>query len=227
MTDGFLVVGHRGWPTRHPDNTLGGLLAASMVADAVEVDVRRSGDGKLVLSHDPHLGDLPVAATPWSQLCELDLGDGHHPCLLDEALAALPETPVQLEVKNLPMDPGFEPDHRLALETAERARPGDVVTGFNPESLSAVRQVFPGVSTGLCVPAAYPFDEAVNLCLDAGHRALVPHISLVTAVLNVEVDVFPWTVNEPVRARELVEFGVTGIITDDPGAMAETLRSDR
>lgn len=227
MNGDVIVVGHRGWPARFPDNTLSGFLAAARVAGAVELDVRRSGDGKLVLSHDPVLDGRTVHETPWSELSELDLGNGHYPALLDEVLAALPTTPVQLEVKNLPIDPGFEPDHRIALETAERARPGDVVTGFNPESLGAVRRVFPDVATGLCVTALGDLDEAVNRCLDAGHRALVPDLSLITGELEVEVEVYPWTVNDPGRAAELVEWGVTGIITDDPGLLAETLRSDR
>jgi len=225
VTDSFSVVGHRGWPTRFPDNTLGGFLAAATVADAVELDVRRSADGKLVLSHDPVLGGQVVAETPWSMLCELDLGDGHHPALLDEALAVLAGTPVQLEIKNSPTDPGYEPDHRLALETAERARPGDIVTGFNAASLAAVRRVFPDSVTGLCVGAEVVFDEAVGLCLDAGHHALVPDHSLVPERLHDEVEVYPWTVNDPIRAEELVERGVTGIITDDPGLIADTLRS--
>lgn len=220
----FEIVGHRGWPTQYPDNTLSGLLAAARVCDAVEVDVRRSGDGKLVLSHDPVMSGLIVSETPWSKLSELDLGEGHHPALLDELLGALPDTSVQLEIKNWPTEPGFEPDHRLGLETAERARPGDIVTGFNPESLAAVRRVFPTVATGLCVPTGHPFEEAVDRCLDAGHSALVPHLSLITAELNVEVEVYPWTVNDPIRAHELVELGVTGIITDDPGLIADTLR---
>ena len=118
MTELPVVVGHRGWPRRFPDNTLTGFLAASAVADAIELDVRRSADGKLVLSHDPTVAGLVVSETPWSVLAELDLGDGHKPALLDEALAALPDTPVQLEVKNVPDQPGFEPDHRLALEAA-------------------------------------------------------------------------------------------------------------
>lgn len=219
------VIGHRGWPTRYPDNTLRGFLAAAEVADGVELDVRRSGDGKLVLSHDPWMAGLPVGQTSWSQLCELDLGDGHHPALLDEVLAALPETPVQLEVKNWPSDPGFEPDHRLALETAERARPGDVVTGFNAETLEAVRRVFPDVATGLCVPGAIDLDRAIRLCLDAGHSVLVPEFLLVSEPLDVELAVYPWTVNDPVVAEDLVERGVTGIITDDPGAMSTILRS--
>ncbi|MFZ0013751.1 MAG: glycerophosphodiester phosphodiesterase [Acidimicrobiia bacterium] len=219
------VIGHRGWPSRYPDNTLSGLIAAATVADAVEVDVRRSADGKLVLSHDADLAGHVVAHTPWSKLCLLDLGGLHHPALLDEALAALPDTPVQLEVKNLPIDPGFEPDHRLALETAERARPGDIITGFNPEMLVVVRRVFPDVATGLAIPAGVALDEAFKHCLDVGHRALVPDHSLLTEEINQPIEVFPWTVDDPGRARELVELGVTGIITNDPGLIIDTLGS--
>jgi glycerophosphoryl diester phosphodiesterase len=158
-------------------------------------------------------------------LAELDLGDGHHPVLLDEALAALPGTPAQIEVKNWPIDAGFEPDHRIALETAERARPGDVVTSFNPVSLETVRRVFPDVPTGLCVMAGVPLDDAVERCLDAGHRALVPDESMVIEEVDATIEIYPWTVNDPKRARELVEIGVAGIITDDPGLMAGILRS--
>ena len=221
------VFGHRGWPARFPDNCLAGFLAAAEVADGVELDVRRSSDGKLVLSHDPVISGFVVADTPWSTLAEIDLGSGHHPALLDEVMAALPDTPIQLEVKNLAFDPGFEPDHRLALETAERARPGDYVTGFNPETLRAVRQVFPDVATGLAVPAGVALDEAVKQCLDAGHRAVVPHHSLVIATVPGGIEVFTWTVDGPERAIELADFGVTGIITNDPGLITRTLRSDR
>lgn len=215
------VVGHRGWPARYPDNTLSGLIAASDVSDAIEVDVRRSGDGKLILSHDPDLNGIVVSETPWAQLMELDLGDGHHPILLDEAIAALPETPIQYEIKNWPAQPGFEPDHRLALETAERARPGDIVTSFNPDTLAKVRESFADVPTGLAVMAPIALDQIVNFCLDAGHRALVPAEELLTEDIGAELEIYPWTVNSQKRAKELVEFGVTGIITDDPGSISQ------
>lgn len=224
MDGDFLVVGHRGWPQRFPDNTLGGCLAAAEVSDAVEVDVRRCGDGRLMLSHDPIMGGHLVADTPWSVLAELDLGAGNHPALLDEVLAGLPETAVQIEVKNWPGDLGFEPDHRLALEAAERARADDVITGFNPDTLAAVRRLFPDVTTGLCIPGAFDLDAAIELCLDAGHGVLVPEFALITEELNVPLQVFPWTVNDPARVMKLVELGVTGIITDDPGLIS-TLRN--
>ncbi|TDI56762.1 MAG: glycerophosphodiester phosphodiesterase [Acidobacteria bacterium] len=230
MTELPVVVGHRGWPSRFPDNTLAGFLAASAIADAIELDVRRSADGKLVLSHDPTLVGLVVSETAWSVLAELDLGNGHKPALLDEALAALPDTPVQLEVKNVPDQPGFEPDHRLALEAAERARPGDTVSSFNHVSLEVVRRVFPDVPTGLAIERFCPLDECVNYCLDAGHSVLVPEETMIeksiASTILAELRVFPWTVNDPDRARELVGFGVSGIITDDPGLISQHLKGN-
>ncbi len=223
------VVGHRGWPARYPDNTLAGFVAAAQVAAMVELDVRRSRDGKLVLSHDPHLGGLVVADHTWQTLAELDLGEGHHPALLDEVLAALPGTSVQMEIKNFPDQPGFEPDHRLGLEAAARTRPGDIVTSFNPETLLAVRRDFPDVDTGLAVEAWVGMEAALDACVEVGHRALVPAVALLTRPLEAEVvrgvEIYPWTVNDPERARELVAWGVSGIITDDPGLMAQTLGS--
>ena len=47
-----LVIGHRGFPSRHPDNSLAGIAAALAVgADGVEVDIRRSADGVWVCHH--------------------------------------------------------------------------------------------------------------------------------------------------------------------------------
>jgi glycerophosphoryl diester phosphodiesterase len=221
------VVGHRGWPARYPDNTLTGFLEAAGVAAMVELDVRRSADGKLVLSHDPDLAGLLVAEHPWETLAELDLGGGHHPALLDEVLSSLPDTAVQMEIKNLPHQPGFEPDHRVGLEAAARARPGDIVTSFNPETVAAVRRDFPEVDTGLAVEEWVGLDAALDACVEDRHRALVPAVAMVDGPLGADrvrrVEVYPGTVNDPQLARKLVVWGVSGIITDDPGLMASTL----
>lgn len=227
MSSPIAVVGHRGWPARFPDNTLAGFLAAAEVADAVEVDVRRSGDGKLVLSHDPVLGDRVVVEHPWAVHAELDLGDGHRPALLDEAIAAVPGLSFQFEIKNMPHEPGFEPDHRLGLEASERARAGDMVTSFNWETLAAVRRVFPDVATGVLVDSRGDVDLAIEICNEGGHRALLPSDRLPTLDIVRAVEagmaVCPWVVDEPDRVLELAGIGVSGIITDDPGAVRAAL----
>lgn len=230
MDKRVLVVGHRGLPARYPDNTLAGFLAAAEFVDMVEMDVRRAGDGKLVLAHDPAIGDLPVHATPWSEIVELDLGDGHRPALLDEVLAAIPGTPAQLEIKNAPGEPGFEPDHRVALETAERARGDDIVTSFNRSTIEAVRRDFPDVPTGLAVEFVGSVDETLEYCAAWGHSALVPAAGLVASWVNdalaAGLAVYPFTVNDPDVADELVHAGVSGIITDDPESIARVVRGD-
>ncbi|MGA7096923.1 MAG: glycerophosphodiester phosphodiesterase [Acidimicrobiia bacterium] len=222
------VVGHRGWPARYPDNTLAGFLAAATVSDAVETDVRRCGDGKLALSHDPVIDGMEVARTTWSQLAEVDLGQGHHPTLLDELVASLPDTPMQLEIKNLPFEPGFEPDHRVALETAERARAADIVTSFFWPSVDAVRRSFPDVATGLCLTKGTDLRAALDHCLEVGHRALVPSIDFppsdMEEALQRGIEVYPWVVNDNEMLDELAGIGVSGIITDDPKKMMTTMR---
>lgn len=192
--------------------------------------MRRSADGKLVLAHDPTLSGVPVASTPWSELAELDMGNGHHPALLDEVLAAIPQTPAQIEVKNRRGESGFEPDHRLALEAAARARPADIITSFNQETIEAVRRDFADVATGLAIAFPTSIVDAVAYCLSAGHSALIPAAGLVTesveAAVTSGVAIYPWTVNDADVALELVEAGVSGIITDDPGLIAGVVRGE-
>lgn len=226
------VIGHRGWRGRHPDNSLPGLTAAAVVCDAVEVDVRRSADGKLVLAHDSTIGGLTVADTPWSILSEVELGGGAKPCLLDEALAALPGTPVLIEVKNAPGVNGYEPDHRIGLEAAAMARPSDVVISFNWATVESVRKTFPEILTGLNVGVLGSLDDAIDQCRDGDHRYLVPDADLVLASaepLPGEFDVVVWSPrqvesDEP-SLGELVSKGVWGIITDDPSNTIDLLRS--
>lgn len=223
MTAQIAVFGHRGWPGRFPDNTLAGFLAVLPHVDGVELDVRRCGDGRLVVSHDPLINGLEVSATPWSQLAEQDLGGGHHPALLDEILSSLPGVPVQIEVKNLPWEASFETDRHLALETADRSRPGDTVTSFDPEAVLAVRRSFPDVRTGLIVAPGSDLDAAVQQCLDAGHVLLVPHFTLVVEhgePVPGDIEITPWLVNDPGLGSELAALGVSGIITDDPPVMS-------
>ena len=225
------VVGHRGWPTRFPDNTVAGFLAAATVADAVETDIRRSADGMLVLSHDAEICDLVVADHDWSVLAEIDLGEGHHPALLDEAVAAIPGTSFQFEVKNLPHQPGFEPDHRIALEAAERSRPGDIVTSFNWLTLSTVRRTFTEVATGVLVAANGDIDQAIEECLRVGHWALLPSVQLpapdLARALGSGLQVYPWVVDDPSLVRDLADLGVSGIITDDPAGVRSALERHR
>ena len=215
------VWGHRGWPSRYPDNTAAGIRAAATVAAGVEIDIRRSADGRLVLSHDPAIAGHVVAASPWSVLAEI-LIDGHSPALL-EGVLDVPVT-LDLEVKNDPAEPGFDPTHRLAMEVAALARQGDVVTSFWWPSMDAVRQSVSEAATGLLFVAPVDPIAAIRHAVDHGHVSIAPHHALVDAPLmeaarGEGIAVVAWTVDDVQEAIRLAEIGVAAIITNRPGEL--------
>ena len=232
--DKVQIVGHRGWRSRFPDNTLEGIVACAEVADMAEIDVRRTADGRLVLAHDPELGGRVVAGTPWAQLAQLDLGDGMHPVLLDDVLQRLPDFPLNLEVKNDPTQPGFEPDGALGLDTAAWARSGDLITSFWWPTVDAIHRAFPTLATGLLAEPSIDLGSVLDHAVAAGHGTIAPHWSMLIATpefvgeAHAEgVRVVTWTVNDDDVARQLAEAGVDAIITDDPGRLVATLGAYR
>lgn len=190
---------------------------------AVEVDLRLTKDGHLILSHDPQLSGLPIAATHSAELLALD----PRPCLLDE-IVALPGK-LDLEVKNLPGQDGFDSTGRPALLAASRLRPTDVLTSFYWPDMDLVRSRQPDVPTGLVVGEGGSMEDTLAHAADQGHRAISVHDSLATADIcqeaaRREVAVMTWTVNSVGRARELSGMGVAAIISDDPIFLRNGLR---
>lgn len=208
-------------PQEFPDNTLAGFAAAAAVVSMVELDVRRSLDGRLVLSHDPDLAGHVVSASTWRELRELDLGHGHRPALLEQVIEALPGLALDVEIKNDPRQPGFEPDHRTALEAATMLRNSDILTSFFWPTVDAVRVAHPEARTGLLVDRGGPLHDAISHAAEQGHEVVAPHHSLVTPdVVNESlaagVAMATWTVNDPADAVAFASWGVSTIITDDP-----------
>src|SRR3954468_2093944 len=74
-----LVVGHRGVPRLHQENTLAGFRrAVELGVPAIELDVRLTRDGHAVVFHDPDLHRLTgtprnVSDLTWDQLSKLRL----------------------------------------------------------------------------------------------------------------------------------------------------------
>ncbi len=77
-----MTVAHRGAPSFAPENTAASFsIAAAQGADAIECDLRLSGDGVLVCHHDERTGrvwskDLKISETPVDKLKSLSLSAG-------------------------------------------------------------------------------------------------------------------------------------------------------
>lgn len=214
------VWAHRGSAERARENTLAAFRAARECgADGVELDVRSTADGVLVVHHDALLDGRPLA----------DVGAGDLPAWLPTLEAALEECrglAVDIEVKNLPTEAGYDPDEGTAvavarLVTALGPGPGVVISAFAMATVDAARAAGPGVATGWLTLAAFDQMEALHLAVAHQHTALHPRHEAVTPELvaaahGLGVAVHAWTVDDPERIRELAAAGVDAVITNDP-----------
>jgi len=103
-----LVVGHRGlgMAAHAPENTLSNMRACLELRIGIELDVRRSRDGQLVVIHDSTLdrttnGKGKVADFTLAELKKLDAGSWFDPAFKDERIPTLEEVFV-LRAKHSP-----------------------------------------------------------------------------------------------------------------------------
>lgn len=222
------VYAHRGASAAERENTLDAFRrAAAMGADGVELDVRRSAEGALVVHHDAHLADGRAI---------VDLAAGDLPDevpLLDAALDACRGLVVNVEIKNLRGDPDFDPDDALVVPVLQACQGHDVlISSFNLFTLDRCRDADPAVPTAFLAmvpPDREVAGRLVDRCVRHGHQVLHPHHVGVTDHLmdlcrSKGVAVNTWTVDDPDRMRELAGLGVDGIVTNVPDVALATLR---
>lgn len=222
------VYAHRGASAAERENTLAAFRrAAAMGSDGVELDVRRSADGALVVHHDAHLPDGRAIL----DLRADELPD--HVPLLDAALDACRGMVVNVEIKNWPQDSDFDPDNTLVPPVLEACRGREVlISSFNIATVDRVRELDASVPTAWLVSFAPDRDRAgrlVQMCAQHGHPVLHPHEltvddHLVTLCRAKGIAVNPWTVDDPARMRVLADLGVDGIVTNVPDVALATLR---
>ncbi len=228
------VIAHRGASAEWPENTLPSFrAAAAMGADAVEFDVRRTADGVAVVHHDAAVPNVEaiVALTA----VELRRRAPWVPTLA-ESLDACAGMWVDVEVKNFPADPDWDPADALVArvvgEIAAAGRTGEVLlTSFNPNTLERARRLAPKLPTGLLRDGGVDAAAATQAAA-AGHRALLPHAAallgeaaavLAEAAHREGIRLIAWTVDDPAEGSRLAAAGLDGIITNRPDVLAAAL----
>lgn len=235
-----LVVGHRGAPRELPESTLAGFALAFEHADLIELDVRVSADGVLVVHHDatipsrcaPHAG-ARVRALTFARLrevaCTRDSAQrplpGAQIPALDEVLALARGRGVLVEVKadDAPA-PAVLAGLLAAALDASRAR-GVVVESFSPAHLEAMRARAPAVARGLlCADCAGALAEAARLAavvVSPAHDAI--DAAFVRDAHARGLAVVAWTANDAAAWSRLRALAVDAIVTDDPRALRASL----
>ncbi|MDN4483710.1 glycerophosphodiester phosphodiesterase [Demequina lignilytica] len=222
------VWAHRGARLEAPENTLAAFAAAiDAGADGIELDVRRTADGVLVIHHDPRvaLGDGSVHAlrdVTVADLATVRLGDGERVPTLAEAYAMLAPTALTLnvELKRVALpDRGLE-EQSLAAMHASGMADRVVHSSFDHGALLRIRRLDPDARIAPLYerPRPHPWELATRLGAEAVH-AYAPTLAspgILVGLADSGIGVRAWTVNDPHEQRELIAAGIDALITDDP-----------
>lgn len=227
------IIAHRGASRAAPGNTIEAFrIAAEMGADAVELDVRRTADGEIVVHHDD---SLPKAG-PIVELshAEIRRAAPYVPTLA-EALDACRGMWVNIEVKNSPVDRDWDPDDTVLGPLLDRVdRSGHdgatLVSSFNPGTVARAKRL--GVRTGWLVAPGLPSRPVITQAAGGEHTSVHPHVSalqgesgerLIETAHEAGLQVICWTLDDPDEQRRLSAFGIDGIITNRPDEALQAL----
>jgi glycerophosphoryl diester phosphodiesterase len=222
-----LVIAHRGASGERPENTLPAYeLAVEQGADMIEVDLHRTRDGAIVVTHDEELAGIggrgEIADATLAEVRALDAGGGERVPTLDEILDRFgPRIPFNLEIKR-----GTAAEYSglegATLEALERrgllAR--TLFSSFYDPVLRRLRELSASARIGLLVSRRFP-NGALERARALGAEALHPERELVTPRLVEEAHaaglaVHVFTVDDPADMSRLLAMGVDGLFTNFP-----------
>jgi glycerophosphoryl diester phosphodiesterase len=233
-------VGHRGAAGHAPENTIVSFeTALRQGAEVVELDVRRSRDGELVVIHDATVdrttdGRGKVAEMTLGELRALDAGARHGgafggtriPTLRETLEWASGRTELAVEIKGdpHPQDGVVEQVVRLVAEHGMVDRV--IVISFYHPALRRVRELEPALATGMLYNGYLA--DTVAAARAAGADCVRPgwrdwNEALVAAVHAAGLVAGAWTVDDEAAMRQVLAMGIDSITTNYPDRLRRVL----
>jgi len=217
---GLLKVGHRGAAAYEPENTLRSFgRAIELGVDAVELDVRQTRDGEIVVIHNAEVdkttdGSGLVGELTLEEIKRFVTEKGERVPTFGEALDFIDrKVKVLVELK----EPGIE-DKVLGLIRERGLLDNVVLISFHEDALRRVRELDSTVETGLIYVR---HRDPVGAALELKARYLLPlyrftHSANVRKAHENGLKVIVWTINKKEEVAKYIEKGVDGIASDRP-----------
>ncbi len=216
----FIKIAHRGASAYEPENTLRSFeRAIEMKADMIELDVRQSIDGHLVVMHDGTVDRTtdstgPVSLKTLAELKELNAGKGERIPTLNEVVElGRGRAKFVIELK----ENGAE-DKVVDLIRKNKLIDEVFIVSFKANRLKMIKELEPKLKTGLILFASL---DPIRLAKNCGADVVAPFRWFITKGLIERakangLHTFTWTVDETSKAQVLKEKGVSGIVTNKP-----------
>ena len=239
-----LVLAHRGFSGKYPENTRAAFLAAVAAgADGFETDVHLSKDGQLVVVHDPILGRTcdgsgAVAGKTYKELLAYDFGAWFHPDFTGERIMRIEEVlelvkehklVLNIEIKNYEIVYEGIEEALIALINRMGMKESVFLSSFNHLSMVKCKGIDSTIQTGLLY--GYPLYKAEEYILNTHADNAHPRYfcfeeepDLVERFHAKGRGVHTWTVNEPEDMRRMISLGTDSVITNYPDLLIEILK---
>jgi glycerophosphoryl diester phosphodiesterase len=209
----------------------------------LETDVHATADGVLVAFHDDRLDPLTdrtglVAELEWSEIRGARIGGGNEPIVaFDELLGAFPEARINI-------DPKHDAAVGLLIDLLRDSRIAErlCIGSFSDRRVAEIRrEIGPAACTALAPreilalragawgarPLLDRLRKRPGRCVQIPRRgwAGLPLVEprFLAAAHELGLPVHVWTINDAAEMRELLELGVDGLFTDDPGVLRSVL----
>jgi glycerophosphoryl diester phosphodiesterase len=238
----FIVVSHRGDHTAAPENTLAAYEnAIKAEADYVEIDLRTTSDGQLVIMHDGNIdrmtnGKGKLSSFTLEGLRKLTVQDKNHPewgtqqiPLFDEVLKVCKgRINIYLDFKDADVQKTYQ---HLVAAGMEKS----VVVYINePEQLEAWKKYVPKMPLMISLPHPVKDKKEMHQLLDSLHIDVLDGdyteytAALVSAAMQKNVPVWA-DIQSPMEGPAIWDKGLAlhlaGLQTDHPGALVAYLKS--
>lgn len=236
------IIGHRGACGYAPENTLESVYtAADMGVEWVELDVKLTKDGVPIIFHDDELdrttnGHGKVMDITYEELRHLEAGSffgesfsGAKIPTLEEMVDALLELNLGLNLEIKPC-PGREKETaEVALDALSRLWDDHdrlLISSFQHVSLEIAMDMAGDWHRGLLLEGDELPENWKDLAdyLDASTVHISDYMATRTAIemiCDYDKPALVYTVNDPMRARELQSWGVSAIFSDVPDVAGE------
>ncbi|MBS3919299.1 MAG: glycerophosphodiester phosphodiesterase [Deltaproteobacteria bacterium] len=239
-----IVIAHRGFSGVAPENTMSAFKKAMEVgSDMIELDVRLSKDGEVVVIHDETLeratsGKGRVIGLTLDELKKLDAGSKFHPSYAGEKIPTLREVleiakgkvPVNIELKKGDYGRWTILDlAERALGEVEKAGMVDQVifSSFDPIALERV------LKKNQAVPVAYLYNRPWNFPREVTEGRPFSILNCRKSVLTSEnisrahqegIRIGVYTLNTEEEMGKFIDLKVDAIITDYPDRLINILK---
>ena len=243
-TGRVIVVGHRGAMGHAPENTLPSFRKGrELGADTIELDVRLSGDGQIVVIHDSKVdrttsGTGEVASLTAKELGRLNAGSSFSPKYRKARIPTLEQilrwsrrrTQLVIEIKGDPEPQNGIEEKLVKLLRRFRMVNKVMVISFHHPSVKRIKELETELATGILFSGR--LTNAVGAARENHADSVRPVWSywsgdLVEEVHREGLQASAWTVDEPKTMKALIRMGIDSIATNYPDRLRRVIEGSK